>query len=47
MRSALKIVLIFWLGWFFAHLTVAAECQRLGGFFIGEQTYHCTPELSE
>lgn len=30
------------LGWQSAHQTVATECQRLGKFYVGKKTYHCT-----
>ncbi|OJB95778.1 hypothetical protein [Yersinia ruckeri] len=30
------------LGWESAHQTVATECQRLGKFYVGKKTYHCT-----
>jgi len=29
------------LGWRIAHLMVAEECERLGGFFVGKKTYMC------
>lgn len=29
------------LGWYNAHITVAAECDRLGGFFVGKTVYEC------
>lgn len=28
-------------GWIAAHHTVAAECERLGGFFVGQKVYKC------
>ena len=28
-------------GWAAAHYTVAAECERLGGFFVGDRIYKC------
>lgn len=30
------------MGWAGAHLTVAAECRRLGGFFVGTAVFKCT-----
>lgn len=31
-----------WLsGWYFAHSTVATECERLGKFFVGKNVYQC------
>ena len=28
-------------GWAIAHSTVAAECEKLGGFYVGKQVYEC------
>ena len=28
-------------GWVFAHETVAADCDRLGGFYAGTKVYEC------
>lgn len=40
------ILLGFLVGWFLgyrtAHITVASECERLGGFFHNKKTYKCT-----
>ena len=36
-------VAVGWLlGWLHAHVTVAAECERLGGFYVGTKIYKCT-----
>ena len=37
----LGIVVGAWLGWHTAHATVAVECERLGGFFVGKQVFKC------
>lgn len=29
------------LGWRAAHIWVARECERLGGFFVNDATYRC------
>ena len=29
------------LGWAWAHTTIASECDRLGGFYVGERVYKC------
>jgi hypothetical protein len=29
-------------GWGAAHKTVATECERLGSFYVGPKTFHCT-----
>ena len=34
-------LLCFWAGWAYAHQTIATECRRLGGFFVGEVTFKC------
>lgn len=28
-------------GWMFAHSTVATECEKLGGFYVGNTVYKC------
>ena len=33
-------------GWEFAHITVATECKRLGGFFVGKEVFKCV-EISK
>lgn len=30
------------LGYEIAHTTIARECERLGGFYVGKKTYKCT-----
>lgn len=35
------LVVGFFLGWVYAHHTVADECERLGGFYVGKTTYEC------
>lgn len=42
--TCVLIVLAYYFGWVHAHLTVAQECERLGGFFVGNTTYHCQPD---
>lgn len=31
----------YYFGWVYAHITVAAECERLGGFYVGKKIYKC------
>jgi len=31
----------FWLGWRYAHLAVAEECRRMGGFFVDRTIFKC------
>ena len=40
------IAIIFYIlghsaGWITAHSTVATECERLGKFYVGNQTFEC------
>ena len=37
------VTLIFglFLGWVFAHSTVATECKKLGSFYVGDKVYEC------
>lgn len=35
------IVVAYYLGYAVAHHTIAMECERLGGFFVGEKVYKC------
>lgn len=37
----LVIVIPTFIGWVFAHQTVAKECERLGAFYVGDKTYEC------
>lgn len=30
-----------WVGWLQAHQTVAMECEKLGGFYVGDVVYKC------
>lgn len=44
--SALMVILALWFGWLIgwthAHITVAGECKKLGGFYVGKTTFKCT-----
>lgn len=41
--TALVFLIIGWgMGWLVAHNVVATECKRLGRFYVGSATYHCT-----
>lgn len=31
----------FFKGWVMAHHTIAVECERLGGLFVGKDVYTC------
>lgn len=31
----------YWIGYAAANADVARECERLGGFYVGESTYKC------
>ena len=28
-------------GWVIAHKTIASECKRLGGFYVGDEVFDC------
>lgn len=34
------------IGWRYAHVTVANECEKLGGFYVDRKVYKCT-EIQE
>lgn len=34
-------------GWVAAHITVARECEKLGGFYVNNKTYKCTEVKEE
>ena len=36
-----------WNGWGSAHLAVAAECRRLGGFFVGKTVFKCVEVIEQ
>lgn len=38
---ALTLVFVAASGWVFAHFAVANECEKLGGFYVGETVYEC------
>lgn len=38
----LCLVVGYWLGYTSAHVDVAHECERLGGFYVGKTVYKCT-----
>lgn len=40
--SLIFLLIGYRIGWECAHVTVAAECERLGAFFVGKTTYKCT-----
>ena len=29
-------------GWLYAHHVVSSECDKIGGFYVGDKIYHCT-----
>lgn len=37
-----SLIVGYAIGGGFAHKTVATECERLGRFYVGATTYHCT-----
>lgn len=40
------LLISYRLGYEVAHSTIARECDRLGSFYVGDKTYHCT-EIKE
>jgi hypothetical protein len=42
----LALIGLLWIGWLIgwrhAHVAVALECERLGGFYVGKTVYRCT-----
>lgn len=41
MEIVILLICVF-AGWLFAHWSIADECKRLGGFYVGESVYICT-----
>ena len=46
MMEAIGVILLcaligYWIGWVHAHHTVADECERLGGFYVGKKIFKC------
>lgn len=42
LAATLCLCVACWIsGWYFAHSTVATECERLGKFFVGKTVYQC------
>lgn len=46
MMEAIGVILLcaligYWIGWVHAHNTVADECERLGGFYVGKKIFKC------
>jgi uncharacterized membrane protein (UPF0136 family) len=41
--ASLTILLLVtgYIGYLVAHSEVARECERLGSFYVGKQTFHC------
>lgn len=40
--ALLSLVIGVFAGYQWAHKDVAAECTRLGGFYVNKQTFKCT-----
>ena len=39
--ALLMLVFGVWIGWEWAHSTIAIECERLGSFYVGHKTFKC------
>lgn len=48
-QASILSLSLFWyfIGYQKAHHEVATECERLGGFYVGEKTYTCTVAKKE
>lgn len=42
MEYFIGIAVGWFIGWMVAHFTIATECKRLGGFYVGKKVYKCT-----
>lgn len=42
MEYLIGIIIGWCVGWLVAHFTIATECKRLGGFYVGKKVYKCT-----
>lgn len=40
------LIVGIWIGWRAAHEVVAVECERLGGFYVGQRVFRCTEAVS-
>ncbi|WP_167432564.1 hypothetical protein [Moraxella equi] len=41
MIRLLFLVIGFFVGYQYAHFYIANECEKLGGFFVGNKIYEC------
>lgn len=39
--TAVMFVLTFIYGWIIASSTIARECNKIGGFYVGDKVYEC------
>lgn len=44
--ALLMLVFGTWIGWEWAHSTIATECERQGSFYVGKKTFKCS-EITE
>lgn len=45
--SGLFLLVGLVVGWSWAHQEVATECERQGGFYVGERDFVCAPKSKE
>lgn len=45
MSYAITALCAFLFGWILAHAEVAHECRVIGGFFVGNSVFDCSPKL--
>jgi hypothetical protein len=42
MKMIIGILIGLYIGWTYAHFTVADECEKLGKFYVGKRIFECT-----
>lgn len=45
--ASLVIFCSFMLGWVCANTEIATECQRQGGFYVGQKDFVCQLEITQ
>ena len=41
LNALFSLLIGFLIGWSYAHLVVATECKKLGGFYVGKTVFKC------
>lgn len=42
--AALVLIAVFCIGWLMGSQTIAHECTKLNGFYVGNTVYECQPK---